>query len=298
MSWFRLISTASTSLYSFFIFPYSGTHATEIFVGVACLFAFGFGLMCLNVREGEYPPPPPYDHGEHGTVAAIKTFAKETHSIPHYWYMWLFSFLTSMAGGAGMFGLYFSLALGLSMGQLGIINGTVGILVSVLTIGAGWLADRYHPIRVVLVGIAIGALIVAPSGLIWLFWHPGTNLIFWVSFAIAICLGAPSQALTFMGDPPMLMRILPRSRYGQFCSTAAFWRAMGGIIGGLLAGIYLDYVARFVGPERAYYYLPFFGLVFNVPGLYLLFKLYQSWKKLGGDTDYVAPIPHEELPSG
>jgi len=289
MSWFRVIGLASGSMYSFFIFPFSGTHSTEIFLSAALLYLVGFGLMCLFVKEGEYPPPPPYVDGQVGPIAAIKTYGKETHAFRHYWYMWLCSFIGSIGGGSGLFGLYFSLALGLNMHQIGRISGTVGLAVGLLTIGAGWLADRYHPIRVVLAGSLLGALI-SPIGLMWLFWHPPPNVVFMVSLGVGLCLSAPAQAMVGMGDPPMLMRIFPRSRYGQFCSTNAVWRAMGGIIGGGLAGIYLDIVAHFVGRERAYYYLPFWSMFFHLPGLFLLFRLYGSWKKHGGDDAYVAPV--------
>jgi MFS family permease len=290
MSWFRVISSASASFYSFFIFPYSGTHSRGIFVGAALLFLAGFGLMCLCVKEGKYPPPPPYDGGQTGPIAAIKTFGKETLSNSHYWYMWLFSFMTSMAAGTAIFGLFFALALGMSLHQIGIIAGCVSITASIMTIGAGWLADRYHPIRVVLVGTSIASLIIAPAGLIWLFWHPAPIIVFWVSLTTSICLSAPSLAMINMGNPTMLMRLLPRSRYGQFCSTNALWLSMGTIIGSGLTGVYLDIVTHFVGRERAYYYLPFWATFFSIPALFFLFKLYQSWKRYGGDENYVPPI--------
>ncbi len=73
MSWFRIISLGAGSLYSFFVFPLAGTHATEIFVGAAILYGVGFTLMCFNVKEGLYPPPPPYVGGQVGPIAAIKT---------------------------------------------------------------------------------------------------------------------------------------------------------------------------------------------------------------------------------
>jgi len=290
MAWFRVISTLSAAAYMYFIFPYSGTHSTQIFVSAALLYFVGFGLMCTNVKEGEYPPPTPYDGGGTGPIAAIKTYGKETHSFMHYWYLWFCTFIGGIGGGVGMFGLFFSLALGLSMKQISVINTTVLIAVSILTIGTGWLADRFHPIRVVLVGATMGLLLVTPSGLIWLFWLPSPTIVFYVSLGIAIGLTAPAQALSGMWDPPMLMRLFPRSHYGQFCSTNAVWRAMGGIIGGGLSGAYLDIVTHFVGKERAYFYIPIWSLFFAIPSYGLLIGLYFSWKRYGGDDSYVPPV--------
>ena len=60
MSWFRSVSMASSSIYNFFIFKYAGAHSTEIIVGAGMLYFAGFGMMCLKVKEGQYPPPPAY----------------------------------------------------------------------------------------------------------------------------------------------------------------------------------------------------------------------------------------------
>ncbi len=289
MSWFRTVATLSTALYWSLIFPYSATHYTEIFVGAALLYLVGFGLLCYNVKEGQYPPPPPYVKGQTGPLAAITTFGKETHAFPHYWYMWLYSFLGSIGAGASTFVLFYYKAIGLSLIQIGHLETTVAIEVAILTLGAGWLADRYHPIRVVLIASFLGVLL-SPVGLIWIFWHPSSDVAFLVILGLRLCLSAPIAAMNSMSDPPMLMRIFPRSRYGQFCSTNGVWRAIGGIIGGVLAGAYLDLMTRFVGAERAYFFLPIWGMCFSIPTCFLLFRLYRSWKKHGGDANYVAPI--------
>jgi len=290
MSWFRTISMLTASLYNFFVFPFSGSHSTMIFVGAAMLYLTGFGLMCINVREGKYAPPPPFVGGKTGPIAAIATYAGETHAFPHYWYLWICTFVGSIGGGAASFGLFMSLAIGLSMGQIGVINGCVNVVVSVLMLGAGWLADRYHPIRVVVAGTFIGLVIVIPSGMIWLFWHPAPNIAFWVNMAISVGLYAPSAALGSMWDPPMLMRLFPRERYGQFCSVNGVWRMVGGMCGGAMAGVFLDIMARYVGHDRAYFFIPTWQFVFAVPSFLLLLKLYKSWKMHGGDDNYVAPV--------
>ncbi len=298
MSWFRTIGLFSTSFYSFFILPYSASHSTEIFLAAAILYLVGFGLMCRNVKEGEYPAPAPYIEGRTDTLAAITTFARETHAFPHYWYLWICTFIGQIGNaasviGAGnsqlIFALFFSLAIGLKLPQIAIIYGCYNITQSVLTLVAGWLADRYHPIRVVFAGVLINVLVI-PMNLIWLFWHPSNNVVFWVALAINVGVAAPGQALGGMWDPPMLMRLFPRSNFGQFCSTNAVWRTAGGIVGSLLVGVFLDFMTGWVGKEHSYYYLPLWGFFFGLPSFYLFFKLYLSWKKHGGDDAYIAPV--------
>ena len=290
MSWFRVVSLASSSFYNFFIFPHSASHATEIFLGAALLYLVGFGLMCLNVREGKYPPPPPYMGGQTGPIAAIRTFGRETHGFPLYRYLWINTFIGAIGTGATTFTLYFQLAIGLTLAQIGLITGTVSIIVAALTVGTGWLADRYHPIRVVLSGMIFTLVFVVPANLSWLFWYPSPQTTFWVAMAIGTCLSAPAQALVGMWDPPMLMRLFPRTHYGQFCSINGVWKAVGTILGGVSAGAYLDFISHWVGQQRAYYYLPVYSLCFSLPAFYFFLQVYRDWHKHGGDKAYVAPL--------
>ncbi len=332
-AWFRTISILTFSLYNFFIFPLSGTHSTGIFIGAALLYLVVFSLMCYNVKEGKYPPPAPYVGGKTGPIAAIMTFGKQTHAFAHYWYLWICT-LIGMIGaggsviGGGMFALFYLQTVGLNLGQIGSINGCLGVVVAVLTLGAGWLADRFHPIRVVLAGAFIGLAIVTPATMIWLFWHPPPNAmwewhtqwlqwmpvihfqqwhfhvthlepifriqkVYLVIFCIAIGIVAPGMALGGMWDPPMLMRLFPREFYGQFCSVNGVWRSIGGMTGGALTGVFLDVMTHWVGRERAYFYLPVWSFCFGVPSFLLLYMLYKSWKRHGGDDAYVAPVLKE-----
>jgi maltose/moltooligosaccharide transporter len=224
MSWFRTISLLSTSFYQVCIFSYAGTHGTEILVGISLLYFVGFGAMCIFVKEGQYPPPPAYVDGETGVIAAVKTYAVECHFTPHYWYQWMGSFLGTIGSCAGAigsgwlnaFGIFYYQAIGLSTGEIGQIYATIGIVVACLVLVSGWLADLYHPIRVALAG-AIGSLVIVnPACLIWLFWHPTHQIAYWASMAIGVLLMAPCIALTGVYDPPLFMRLFPRSATGSF----------------------------------------------------------------------------------
>jgi hypothetical protein len=91
------------------------------------------------------------------------------------------------------------------------------------------------------------------------------------------------------------MRFFPRERYGQFCSTNAIWRSIGGILGGMLAGGFLDIVTKFVGRETAYLYIPVWQLAFTIPGAVFFFMMYRSWKRHGGDENYIPPVPERDV---
>ena len=289
MSYFRMVSTMAGAFYSFFIFKHAGTHSTGIFVGVALLYFFGFGLMCLNVKEGEYPPPAPYVDGQVGGIAALKTYGKECFGIRHYWFMFLAGMAWSFAYTGQMFNVFLNLSLHLSFEQMGNL-GAIGALASFVAIPfSGWLADRYHPIRIVIAGV-IGNCIILPIQLTWVFWQPDPNVVFYILAAWTICCTAPIGALLSIMDPPLAMRIFPRDRFGQFCSAQAICRSLAGIVAGVLVGVFLDVLTGFFGADTAYRLMPVWQLFFWVIVLFCLTGLYRSWKRHGGDASYVAPV--------
>ncbi len=247
--------------------------------------------MCLHVKEGEYAPAPAYVAGQSGPFAAIRTFAKESLTLRHYWYQFLSSVLTMMAASAGVFMLFFYQSTGLNLHQIGRVAGCTTVAVGLLIPVSGWLADRYHPIRVVIAGYLMSILVVYPAAMIWFFWHPSPNVAFWVWIVIMVGLTAPAAAIMGVQDPPLLMRIFPRDRYGQFCSANAMLRSIGAVVAGILAGVFFDVIKHHVAPGQVYHFIPVWQLILTVPSFICVTKLYKSWKRYGGDAGYTPPVP-------
>jgi len=294
MSWFRMVSMGAGGLYNLVLFKHAGTHSTEILAGVGILYFFGFGLMCLNVREGEYPPAPEYADGEVGIVAAIKTYCRECLGLSHYWFAFLASAGVAVAVSGSIFSIFFLQSIGLTLGMVGKLAfaGSVSGAISIPIFGT--LADRIHPIRIVIAGVAL-QILTSPIYLEWLFWQPSPNVVFHVLLASGICLGAPIAAMISMMDPPLFMRIFPRGRYGQFCSANSMIRSVATIVAGVLVGGYLDVLTALFGPRTAYCCLPLWSLASYAAVLFCMIRLYRSWKQHGGDESYAPPIPS---PSG
>lgn len=291
MSWFKFVSLMATSLYNWFIFPYAKTHATEIFIGTAALYLFGFGLMCYKVREGQYPPPPPLEGGRHGPIAAVKTYTKECYSLWHYWCV----FMVAIGMGAYLvtapFMQYFYEASKLDQTQLSRARSALNFGTAVAFLGTGWLADRFHPIRIVIVGVLLQIFVATPASLYFLVYNPDqqTSYIVWMIITIAVL--SPVTALWSVLDPPMFMRVFPRSRYGQFCSANALVRAASIVVSGILLAYFLDFVENTWHDKRIRYTaLPIWQGVAFVIMLVGMLCLYRSWKKYGGDQAYVAPV--------
>ena len=291
MSWFRMASLGAAAFYNLFIFQFAGTHSAAILCGIGALYFVGFGLMCLNVKEGEYPPPEEYIGGEVGFIAAVKTYARECLGVPHYWYLFLANIGMAVAAASSVFSIF------LTHGSLGLTYAMVGRLAFASSLAgavyiplSGWLADRWHPIRVVLLG-AILQVVLMPVWLVWLVWHPDSTATFYVMLALNICVAAPISSLVSVLDPVLAMRIYPRDRYGQFCSANAMLRSMGAIVAGVTVGVYIGVLKRHLGPAIAYRCLPLWNLAAALLVLFSVIKLYGSWRRHGGDTAYEPPGP-------
>ena len=133
-------------------------------------------------------------------------------------------------------------SLGLTLEQIGFIAAAVSGVQMVLSYPAGMLADRFHPMRV-MVWIKIGLVAIVPLNFIWLFgnFQPRT------AFHILIALAAVELPLGLLYDTtrqPMQMRVWPKSRYGQFCSFNAIVQAACGILASVTAGLYMTAMRR------------------------------------------------------
>jgi len=291
MSWQRTVSQVSTSLYYLLIFRFAGTHFHAIFIGTGIIYVLGFGLMCFNVKEGEYPPAPENLNGKSGLFSAIKTFGAECHSHSLYWYTFLSTTFASLALCITPFMYFFYQETGLNLDQIGFVLGSISITSAILILGSGWLADRYHPFRVVIAGYTMQLFLVLPATSIWLFWHPASGMVFKAWLIISIGLTAPAAALIGVCDPPLLMRIFSRERYGQFCAANAMWRSAGAIVGGWLAGFFLVTLKHYTGTTAVYRYIPVWQIACYIPVLYCTIKQFQYWKSCGGDRAYAPPLP-------
>ncbi|MDD2709360.1 MAG: MFS transporter [Verrucomicrobiae bacterium] len=291
MSLFRVVGTGTGAFYSFFVFRYAETHFREIFVAAALLYLFGFGLMCFKVREGEYPPPPENIGNRKDVWGGLVTFVRECYCLPHYWYLFLMNTCVACSGTILMFTVFWHQSLGLGLKEIGIVSGAASIAGGVMILLSGWLADRYHPIRVVVIGLFAAVLMVTPLNAIWLFHSPAPNTAFLILLGITI-IASPVLAFIGIGDPPLLMRIFPRERYGQFCGANALFRNSTTTLGGIVAGVFLDFVkARCVDGDFAYRFIPIWMWFFQLGALICAILLYRSWKKYGGDELYHPPLP-------
>jgi MFS family permease len=148
-----------------------------------------------------------------------------------------------------------------------------------LTYPAGALGDKFHPLRVLL-WVKIANVFILPLSLVWLFFDFSPEMAFKISLSLSAA-NLPFAVLTEAMMIPMYMRVLPRERYGQFCSANALLRSFATIIGGFAAGLFLDFMKHlYNGSDYAYRFIPVWTIFWTAIALFFLWRLYEDWKKL------------------
>ena len=294
MSWFRLVGSLAAALYNFFIFQYAESHMREIYLGAAVIYFVGFGCMCLRIREGEYPPPEELETRQ-SLWEKCRTYARECYSSRFYRDTYLSQAAYAMASCVGVFNIFFLKSLGLDlqlirrMGWIGIVTGPLCLLY------AGALVDKWNSVRVSAYWAAFGAF-SAFGAWVWLFVEaPDPQLYFWIGAINGGVFAVLFGNLNTILELPRLMALYPKDRFGQFCGAIALVRAPANIVGGILAGVFMDLCRRFF-PSGNYAYR--FNFLWSAPliliGFYYHYRVYRAWKRLGGERAYVAPEKYFE----
>jgi maltose/moltooligosaccharide transporter len=288
MSLFRVVGVLSSAAFNWFFLKHAVSHMTEVYLIAAGLYCAAFLFMCWRVKEGEYPPPPAQPGGGAGLSGGIKTFFIECYSQGFYWLFFLANTFYAVFCLVGAFLILQARSIGVDLDFYGKTVAVASVVSAVLMYPAGILADRFHPLRV-LIGATLAMLLIQPLWLAFVFFEFGpaaSHTLFVVITAITI----PANTLYFAAELPMYMRILPKERYGQFSSANAMVRSVAVILGGVILGLSLDRISVFF-PARdfAYRFLPVWAILSLAGSLFLLLKLHAAWKKQGGPLSYTPP---------
>jgi len=288
-AWFGVVGTATGAFYNFFVFKYAESHMREIFIGAALVYLFGFGLMCLMVKEGDYPPVT--DVTERSSMLdKIKIFLRESFCIRYYWDIFLYLTLGAMAATIGVYQVFFSKSLGLSLDLIGKISAVGAVTGPICLLLLAGRVDRWHPVRVQAYGFAFTTFF-AFSAWVWLFvMHPPPMLYFWIAVINSSVFAALLAASARAAGGPALMLLFPGGKYGQFSGAMALIRAIAMMIAGVMSGLYIDFW-RYMFPDGDYCYR--FTFLWHAPltllSFYFFYRVYRVWKRLGGVVNYVAP---------
>jgi MFS family permease len=252
-----------------------------IFLGAAILYGTAFMLLCRNVKEGEYPPPDTTPGKTRFSLATVKTFFQECFRHRIFRLVFAYSTLQGASASIGVFTIFMVLSLGLTKGDVGKIAGIAGVGSMLLMYPMGALVDRFHPLRVMMAA-QVGFCTVSLLKCIFLFHNFPKDTAFWI-YATLAGIAIPVSTANSAASMPMLMLLFPREKFGQFCAAKAMGEALGLMIAGVLAGVYLDVLRRIFAESGNYYYrfVPVWSFSFMALAALMTFFVFREWKKRG-----------------
>ena len=72
----QILSSLAAAFFNFFIFEHSLTHFRWILIGITIVYAAGMSIMCLCVKEPQFPEPDPEEKRQSKGIRAMITFTK------------------------------------------------------------------------------------------------------------------------------------------------------------------------------------------------------------------------------
>lgn len=273
---FRALSLIAGMIFNYWLLGKAETHFIWVFLGIGLLYGVGFTVMCLKVKEGGYPPPPPVKPGvAGGFFTAAAQYFRESFTKPYY--LWVFAAinLTWMAFvPVNLFGVFFAKSVNMNMDTYGKIWAFTYLISLVMAYVLGWLADRFHPLRVGMVVLAAYMLATLWGGL---FAKDART------FAFALVATGMLSGTWQTATASLPQRLFPHSSFAQYSSAM-------GIVGGFCNVLLPPLVGRFLDlTHHVYRYTHLVASGIALLALLTSFVLYRKFVALGGPKAYVAP---------
>jgi len=282
-SLFRMGSLIAGVVFYYYIFAQVERHFVRVFLGVGLLYCVSFVAMCVKVKEGAYPPLAQLDQPEDGLgslfhrfIMGVKGYCRDCFALPYYRWVFLSSALAQMnAAAINLFYIFYAQALHIDMATLGKSAALLMALCVPVAYPAGWLADRFHPLRISIVTMV---LIGASSFAAFLFVHDATSYL--IAFLGCGTLLGFWQTATF-SLPTVLF---PAAKFATFNSVMT---VIGPAIGVMLLGPWMGWTIDRLHHEYRYTYL--WGSLLAVLCLLSTLVVYHKIRRYGGLRNYVPP---------
>jgi len=276
---FRALSLVAGMIFNFWMMGKAETYFMWIFLGTAALYGCGFTVMCLKVKEGQYPPPPPTEPGSFGAAGAliaVKTYFKECFGNS---YLLCYFVTMALAGMAfipvNLFSVFFAKSIDMSMDIFGKCIALTYLISLGLSYPIGALSDRFHPLRVGLAAQGLYFVLTLVGGLlikdVW-------------SLAICLVLHGVLSGTWLTATASLGQRLLPREKFGQLYSAAGIVGSLCGITVGPAMGLFLEYT------YHVYRYTYLASSAITLIAILWGLGLYRKFLAMGGPDHYVPPI--------
>lgn len=281
---FRTVWLSAGILFNYYILGIAESQSTWVFLGVGGIYCFTFGAMCLKVKEGRYPavemPSAEIDQPKKpvGTRLAtgVKRYLRECFSLPYYrWVLFAFALGTVTMLPVTLFGMFYAKSLKMEMGVLGKY---IAVMLSISLVQAypvGWLADRFHPLRVAVVAQVF--ITICMFSAFFLVHDERTLGIAWV-----VCGVASGVYGTIVVSLPAVL--FPRAQFAVFDSAKAMCIAITQMVVGPACGYLLGLL------HQDYHYIYLMSATAASAALVAHLIVYRKINKYGGLKAYVAPV--------
>lgn len=273
---FRAVSLLSGMLFNYFLIGHAAEFFRPILVGIGTLYGAGVMVMCLMVKEGDYPPPEEGTAGGLGNfVAALRSYWRDCFSRPYYWWVFCAMALGGLASApVNLFSVYAAQTFGMPMGTYGKYLMVTYACSFVLAYPLGWLADRFHPVRMAIAAMTTYGLVMA----VGFFTTAGPQ-----SFGLLLLLHGVIGGCYFTGAAAMGQMLFPKLKFAQFAAAVALITALASIVLGPVLGDLLDHLGH------DYRYTFALGSVFGWLAVFTTLVVWRRFVALGGPRGYVAP---------
>ncbi len=276
---FRAVSLIGGMIFNFWIFGKVPEHFTLIMTVIGIFYGAAFLLVCFKIKEGNYPPPPPRPVETGGVIggmtSSVKLYFRE--SFTHAYYLWVF--IMMMAAGVcflpvNVFTIPYAEKIGVSMEVLGQFITLTYAISLVMAYPLGWLADKFHPLRVSLAALVGYAIVTA-----WGFFFATSQS----TFLVALVAHGVLSGTFFTTAASLGQRLFPHEKFAQFASAAGIIAAPANMALAPIVGWIIDVKAD------DYRYTFASACVICLTALWAGWHVYRQFMKLGGPKSYVAP---------
>lgn len=275
---FRAVALLDGIIFNYWIIGHVPNHYMMIFIVIGVFYGTSFFWVCLKVKEGQYPPPPPAPVSQSlaaGFLRGTGSYLRECFANRYYLTIFFMSMVSALAfAPVNTFSIPYATSLGMGLTVYGKCMVVTFAASFSLSFFLGWMADVFHPLRVVMVSLAGYALVTTWGGN---FAHTPQT------FAVALVLHGILAGCYFTGSASLAQRLFPHSKFAQFNSAANIFMSLGNILLAPLVGTLIDLSGK------AYHYTFVIGGVIALFALAATWLVYRKFCQLGGPKNYVAP---------
>lgn len=273
---FRAVSLLIGIIFNYQIIGQVEQNFTAFFVAIGLIYGVGFSIMCLRIKEGEYPPPSMQLPGTHPIKGVLNDYYRDCLSKPYY--LWIFCFVglsTVTFLPVNTFAIYAAKSYSMSMDTYGRYLAATFAFSFILSMPIGWMVDRFHAIRVGQIALSLY------GGLMLVFFFLLKDQDF---FGLALLCHGIVSGIYWTGTAAIGQLLYPKLKFAQFAAAAGLFQALFSLLIGPVLGALLD----LLGNDYRYTFLAGSVLAFASVGSGWI--VHRQWQRHGGQNAYVAPI--------